>query len=100
MPGDDLRHVDWAAYARSDSLNIRLYREEVAPRLDLLIDVANNIDGNTICALGEAAAWPTKFTIERLREEFEAKVSDNYVHAPKNIVHALRDERERAEAPG
>ena len=63
--------------------------------LDLLIDVANNIDGNTICALGEAAAWPTKFTIERLREEFEAKVADNYVHAPKNIVHALRDEREK-----
>lgn len=63
--------------------------------LDLLIDVANNIDGNTICALGEAAAWPTKFTIERLREEFEAKVSGNYVHEPRNIVHALRDDREK-----
>ena len=37
-PGDDLRHVDWAAYARSDVLNVRLYREEVAPRVDLLFD--------------------------------------------------------------
>ncbi len=60
--------------------------------LDLLIDVANNIDGNTICALGEAAAWPTKFTIERLREEFEAKVDNTHVATPRNIVHALRDE--------
>ena len=31
-PGDDLRHVDWAAYARSELLAVRLYREEVAPR--------------------------------------------------------------------
>ena len=37
-PGDDLRHVDWRAYARSDVLSIRLYREEVAPRIDLVID--------------------------------------------------------------
>ena len=37
-PGDDLRHVDWRAYARSDVLSVRLYREEVAPRIDLVID--------------------------------------------------------------
>jgi uncharacterized protein (DUF58 family) len=42
-PGDDLRHVDWAAYARSDVLNIRLYREEVAPRLDLVLDVSRSM---------------------------------------------------------
>lgn len=37
-PGDDLRHVDWNAFARSDQLNVKLYREEVSPHLDLLID--------------------------------------------------------------
>lgn len=37
-PGDDLRHVDWRAYARSSVLSVRLYREEVAPRIDLVID--------------------------------------------------------------
>ena len=37
-PGDDLRHVDWRAYARSSVLSVRLYREEVAPRVDLVID--------------------------------------------------------------
>ena len=31
--------------------------------LDLLITVANQIEGNTICALGEATAWPVKFMV-------------------------------------
>jgi hypothetical protein len=42
-PGDDLRHVDWAAYARSDLLTVRLYREEVAPRVDLALDVSRSM---------------------------------------------------------
>ena len=42
-PGDDLRHVDWSAYARSELLTVRLYREEVAPRIDLAIDVSRSI---------------------------------------------------------
>src|SRR5580692_9332876 len=37
-PGDDLRHIDWNAYARTDQLNVKLFREEVTPHLDLLID--------------------------------------------------------------
>lgn len=58
--------------------------------LDLLIDIANNIEGNTICALGEAAAWPTRYTITRLREEFEAKVRPIIALPVMNVVHALR----------
>lgn len=42
-PGDDLRHVDWAAYARSEVLAVRLYREEVAPRIDLVVDVSRSM---------------------------------------------------------
>jgi len=42
-PGDDLRHVDWAAYARSELLTVRLYREEVAPRADLVIDTSRSM---------------------------------------------------------
>ena len=37
-PGDDLRHVDWSAYGRSDRLIVKLFREEVDPHLDLLLD--------------------------------------------------------------
>src|SRR5262245_23626010 len=41
--GDDLRHVDWSAYARSEVLTVRLYREEVAPRIDLILDVSRSM---------------------------------------------------------
>ncbi len=39
--------------------------------IDLLMDIANNIEGNTICALGDAAAWPVQSMIRRFRDEFE-----------------------------
>ncbi len=38
VPGDDPRHIDWSALGRSDQLMIRLYREEVSPFADILID--------------------------------------------------------------
>ena len=36
--GDDLRRIDWSAYARTDRLTVKLHREEVSPHLDLLLD--------------------------------------------------------------
>jgi NADH-quinone oxidoreductase subunit F len=42
--------------------------------VDLLLDVANNIEGNTICALGDAAAWPVQSMIRQFRSEFEVRV--------------------------
>lgn len=41
--------------------------------IDLLLDVANNIEGNTICALGDAAAWPVQSVIKKFRDEFEKR---------------------------
>jgi NADH-quinone oxidoreductase subunit F len=58
--------------------------------LDLLISVANNIEGNTICALGEAAAWPVKYMIMRFRDYFEERVSREVDLQVANKVHALR----------
>lgn len=43
MPGDDIRHLDWSAYARSDSLMVRLYREEISPRMDVLLDTSRSM---------------------------------------------------------
>ncbi len=43
--------------------------------IDLLLDIANNIEGNTICALGDAAAWPVQSMILRFRDEFEKRVA-------------------------
>ena len=39
--------------------------------LDHLVDVARNINGNTICALGDAAAAPVMSFIKHFREEFQ-----------------------------
>jgi len=36
--GDDVRHLDWRAMQRTGELLVRQYREEVLPRLDLLVD--------------------------------------------------------------
>jgi NADH-quinone oxidoreductase subunit F len=42
--------------------------------VDLLASVADNIEGRTICALGEAAAWPVQSFVKRFRDEFQAHV--------------------------
>ena len=41
----------------------------------LLDDVAFNIMGRTICALGDAAAMPVRAMIKHYRHEFEAKIA-------------------------
>lgn len=43
LPGDDIRHLDWAAYARSDALMVRLYGEEVSPRVEVVLDTSRSM---------------------------------------------------------
>lgn len=43
--------------------------------IDLLVDVAKQIEGNTICPLGDAAAWPVASAIRHFRDEFEWHVT-------------------------
>ena len=45
--------------------------------MDLLNSVADNIQGRTICALGDAAAMPVRAMIKHFRHEFEAMISQN-----------------------
>lgn len=40
VPGDDPRYIDWQAYARSDHYVMKLYREEVSPAVDLVVDLS------------------------------------------------------------
>lgn len=58
--------------------------------IDLLVTVANQIEGNTICALGEAAAWPVRFMVTRFRDYFEARVSKEINLEIANKVHSMR----------
>lgn len=39
--------------------------------IDLLWDIQSRIEGNTICPLGDAAAWPVAAAIRHFRDEFE-----------------------------
>jgi NADH-quinone oxidoreductase subunit F len=54
--------------------------------LNLLLDVANRIEGHTICGLGDAAAWPVQSFLKHFRPEFEYMVD----HGGRSIVNAER----------
>jgi len=41
--------------------------------LDLLLDLTSQMEGRTVCALADAAAWPVRYTVTRFRDEFEAR---------------------------
>ncbi len=58
--------------------------------LDLLVSVCNNIDGNTICALGEAIAWPVRGFVTKFRSEFEQRVKASRNYVPLNVVHGVQ----------
>ena len=49
--------------------------------IDMLLDVSKQIEGHTICALGDAAAWPVQGLITHFRNEIEAKI-DAYAANP------------------
>lgn len=40
FPGDDPRHINWQAYARTGQYTMKLYREEVRPAVDILFDAS------------------------------------------------------------
>jgi NADH-quinone oxidoreductase subunit F len=50
--------------------------------LDLLLAVANKIEGHTICAFGDAAAWPVQSFLKHFFHEFEYMVE----HAGRSII--------------
>jgi len=57
--------------------------------LTLLVDVANRIEGHTICALGDAAAWPVQSFLKHFRQEFEYMID----HGGRSMVEDGLGER-------
>lgn len=41
--GDDVRHLDWRAFGRTDQLFVRVYREEIQPRVECLLDISKSM---------------------------------------------------------
>jgi NADH-quinone oxidoreductase subunit F len=62
--------------------------------IDLLLEVSYQVEGHTICALGDAAAWPVQGLIRHFRHEIEGRISDYRSRKPHVVVAA----KARAEA--
>jgi NADH-quinone oxidoreductase subunit F len=54
--------------------------------IDLLVDVAKKIEGNTICPLGDAAAWPVASAIRHFRDEFEWHITNPKAATEKGAI--------------
>ncbi len=53
----------------------RLVRGEAEiEEIDMLLDVSKQVEGHTICALGDAAAWPIQGLIRHFRDEIEDRI--------------------------
>ncbi|HWU98352.1 MAG TPA: NADH-quinone oxidoreductase subunit NuoF [Oxalicibacterium sp.] len=56
-----------------------------AEDLDMLNSIADNIQGRTICALGDAAAMPVRAMIQQFREEFEYHIEHKHCLVPAYV---------------
>jgi NADH-quinone oxidoreductase subunit F len=43
--------------------------------LELILDICSNIEGNTVCPLGDAAVWPIQSSIKHFRQEWEDAIA-------------------------
>lgn len=59
--------------------------------VDLLWDIQRKIDGNTICPLGDAAAWPVASAIRHFRADFEEYVSKPKQQEVKYYFHCQHE---------
>ncbi|MEO1490935.1 MAG: NADH-quinone oxidoreductase subunit NuoF [Pseudomonadota bacterium] len=54
----------------------RLVTGDAEPHeIDMLLDVTKQVEGHTICALGDAAAWPIQGLVRHFRDEIEDRIS-------------------------
>ena len=47
--------------------------------IDMLLDVTKQVEGHTICALGDAAAWPIQGLIKNFRDEIEDRIKSKRI---------------------
>ena len=56
IPGDDIRRLDWNAYARFDRLFLKLFMEEQESQVTVLLDASASMDAKWACARQAAEA--------------------------------------------
>ncbi|MBI3011591.1 MAG: NADH-quinone oxidoreductase subunit NuoF [Candidatus Omnitrophica bacterium] len=68
----------------------RIRRGEGRPQdLDVLLSVASNMEGRTICVFADAAAWPIQSYITKFRDEFEFHIREKRCHITPEPAHVL-----------
>ncbi|MEL6585095.1 MAG: NADH-quinone oxidoreductase subunit NuoF [Pseudomonadota bacterium] len=56
--------------------------EAEVEEIDMLLDVTKQVEGHTICALGDAAAWPIQGLIRHFRDEIEDRIKHKRTARP------------------
>ena len=54
--------------------------------IELLADIADNMEGRTVCALADGACWPLVSILQKFRHEFEAKITTTRPAAPAGVA--------------
>ena len=62
--------------ARNRKLLARISGEARVDEIDTLLDVTKQVEGHTICALGDAAAWPIQGLLRHFRPEVERRIRE------------------------
>ncbi|TPW04366.1 MAG: NADH-quinone oxidoreductase subunit F, partial [bacterium] len=57
-----------------------------------LLEVSTQIEGHTICALGDAAAWPVQGLIRHFRHEIEERIASYRSRRANFAGHAIAAE--------
>jgi NADH-quinone oxidoreductase subunit F len=61
----------------------RMVRGEAdTSEIDMLLSVSKQVEGHTICALGDAAAWPIQGLIRHFRHEIEDRIDSYRANKP------------------
>ncbi|NIZ09204.1 NADH-quinone oxidoreductase subunit NuoF [Pseudooceanicola sp. HF7] len=62
--------------------------EAEVEEIDMLLDVTKQVEGHTICALGDAAAWPIQGLIRHFRDEIEDRIKKQKTGRSTTILAA------------
>jgi uncharacterized protein (DUF58 family) len=66
VPGDDLRHLNWQAYARTGHYTMKLFRQDVSPAVDLAVDLSGSmfLDEEKSARTAELLYWSVESALE------------------------------------
>ncbi len=73
-------------------LNRIIAGEATMKEIDLLVDIANNMEGRTICALAAACAMPVRSFVTKFREDFEKYVKPISIPVHKVAENIIKQE--------